>query len=66
MRPTASHTTHVHVGQTAEVIARLAGELECDLIVMGSHGRSGLAGLIMGSVASRVLHLAPCPVLLVK
>jgi nucleotide-binding universal stress UspA family protein len=61
-----SHTTHVHVGQTAEVIARLAGELKCDLIVMGSHGRSGLAGLIMGSVASRVLHLAPCPVLLVK
>jgi nucleotide-binding universal stress UspA family protein len=61
-----AYTTHVHVGQTAEVIARLAGELECDLIVMGSHGRSGLAGLIMGSVASRVLHLAPCPVLLVK
>ena len=60
------HTTHVHVGQTADVIARLAGELKCDLIVMGSHGRSGLAGLIMGSVASRVLHLAPCPVLLVK
>jgi nucleotide-binding universal stress UspA family protein len=48
------------------VIARLASELKCDLIVMGSHGRSGLAGLIMGSVASRVLHLAPCPVLLVK
>jgi len=60
------HTTHVHVGQAAEVIARLADELKCDLIVMGSHGRSGLAGLIMGSVASRVLHLAPCPVLLVK
>jgi nucleotide-binding universal stress UspA family protein len=60
------HTTHVHVGQAAEVIARLAGELNCDLIVMGSHGRTGLAGLIMGSVASRVLHLAPCPVLLVK
>jgi len=60
------HTTHVHVGQAAEVIARLADELKCDLIVMGSHGRSGIAGLIMGSVASRVLHLAPCPVLLVK
>ena len=60
------HTTHVHVGQAAEVIARLADELKCDLIVMGSHGRGGIAGLIMGSVASRVLHLAPCPVLLVK
>lgn len=60
------HTTHIHVGQPAEVIARTAGELGCDLVVMGAHGRSGMAGLVMGSVATRVLHLAPCPVLLVK
>ena len=60
------HTTHVHVGQAPEVIAKLAGELGCELVVMGSHGRSGIAGLVMGSVATRVLHLAPCPVLLVK
>ena len=60
------HTTHIHVGQPAEVIAKVAGELGCDLIIMGSHGRSGVAGLVMGSVASRVLHLASCPVLLVK
>ena len=60
------HTTHIHVGQPAEVISRVASELACDLIVMGSHGWSGIAGLVMGSVASRVLHLAPCPVLLVK
>lgn len=60
------HTTHIHVGQPAEVIARLAGELGCDLIVMGTHGRSGIAGLVTGSVASRVLHLAECPVMLVK
>ena len=60
------HTTHVHVGQAADVIARLANELACDLIVMGTHGRGGIAGLIMGSVASRVLHLVNCPVLLVK
>ncbi|MGB7503016.1 MAG: universal stress protein [Azonexus sp.] len=60
------HTTHIHVGQAAEVIARLANELSCDLIVMGTHGRSGIAGLVMGSVASRVLHLAACPVMLVK
>ncbi|RIX45032.1 MAG: universal stress protein [Rhodocyclales bacterium GT-UBC] len=60
------HTSHIHVGQPAEVIARMAGELNCDLIVMGSHGRGGLAGLVAGSVAQRVLHLAPCPVLLVK
>jgi len=44
----------------------MAGELACDLIVMGSHGRSGVVGLVTGSVAARVLHLAPCAVLLVK
>jgi len=60
------HTTHIHVGQPAEVIGRMAGELGCELIVMGSHGLGGLAGLVMGSVARRVLHLAPCPILLVK
>jgi len=60
------HTTHIHVGQPPEVICKMAGELGCDLIVMGTHGRNPLAGLVMGSVATRVLHLAPCPVLLVK
>ena len=60
------HTTHIHVGQPAEVIVKMAADLGCDLIVMGTHGRSGIAGLVMGSVASRVLHLATCPVLLVK
>jgi nucleotide-binding universal stress UspA family protein len=60
------HTTHIHVGQPAEVIAKMAGELGCDLIVMGTHGRSPVGGLVMGSVATRVLHQAPCPVLLVK
>lgn len=57
---------HIHVGQPAEVIARQATELDCDFIVMGTHGRSAMASLVTGSVAARVLHLAPCPVLLVK
>lgn len=60
------HTTHIHVGQPADVIAKMANELGCDLIVMGTHGRSPLGGLVMGSVATRVLHQAICPVLLVK
>lgn len=60
------HTTHIHLGQPPEVICKMAGELGCDLIVMGTHGRNPLAGLVMGSVATRVLHDAPCPVLLVK
>ena len=60
------HTTHIHVGQPAEVIARMASDLGCDLIVMGTHGRGAVAGMVMGSVANRVLHLTPCPVQLVK
>lgn len=60
------HTSHIHVGQPAEVIARMAAELACDLIIMGTHGRGGVAGMVTGSVAQRVLHLASCPVLLVK
>ncbi len=60
------HTTHVHVGQPAEVIAKMAGEIQSDLIVIGAHGRGVLANMLMGSVATRVLHLASCPVLIVK
>jgi nucleotide-binding universal stress UspA family protein len=60
------YTTHIHVGQPAEVIARLASDLQSDLIVIGAHGRGALVSMVMGSVATRVLHLATCPVLLVK
>ena len=60
------HTTHIHVGQPAEVIAKMANDLQCDLIIMGAHGRGALASMVMGSVSTRVLHLATCPVLLVK
>jgi nucleotide-binding universal stress UspA family protein len=59
-------TLHIHVGLPAEVIVKVAGELGADLIVMGTHGRGGLAGLVLGSVANHVLQQAACPVLLVK
>ncbi|MGE3807599.1 MAG: universal stress protein [Gemmataceae bacterium] len=49
----------------AEIVG-LAEETACDLIVMGTHGRSGLRRLLMGSVAENVLRKAPCPVLTVK
>jgi nucleotide-binding universal stress UspA family protein len=44
----------------------VAKETGCDLIVMGTHGRTGLGRLLMGSVAETVLRKAPCPVLTVK
>lgn len=53
-------------GVTHERIARFARARRVSLIVMGTHGRSGLAKAILGSVASRVLASAPCPVMTVR
>jgi len=53
-------------GEPAETIARRAVELDCESIVMGTHGLGKLGVLIMGSVAQRVLHHAIVPVTLVK
>jgi nucleotide-binding universal stress UspA family protein len=50
----------------AYAIVDYAGENGIDLIVMGTHGRGTLAHLVMGSVAERVVRLAPCPVLTVR
>lgn len=56
----------VGFGRAAEAIAALAGRERVDLIVMATHGRSGLSRLLMGSVAAEVLRRAPVPVLLFK
>jgi nucleotide-binding universal stress UspA family protein len=53
-------------GDTARDILRTAGEQHCDLIVMGTHGRSGLLRVLLGSVAEEVLRHSPYPVLTVK
>lgn len=53
-------------GAPAEVIVRIARREGADLIVIGTHGRSGLGRLFMGSVAARVLGTAKCPVLTVR
>lgn len=47
-------------------IVRIAGESQADLLVLGTHGRSGIEHLLIGSVAERVVRKAPCPVLTVK
>jgi nucleotide-binding universal stress UspA family protein len=53
-------------GVPAEVIVRIARREGADLIVIGTHGRSGLGRLFMGSVAARVLGTAKCPVVTVR
>jgi len=52
-------------GVTYDQIVRVAESMRAGLIVMGSHGRTGLSKLLLGSVAERVSGLAPCPVLIV-
>jgi nucleotide-binding universal stress UspA family protein len=53
-------------GDPPTEILTLAEQLHCDLIVLGTHGRTGLGRLLMGSVAEQVVRRAPCPVLTVK
>jgi nucleotide-binding universal stress UspA family protein len=59
-------TTEVIVGTSAPAIIDVAAGRGIDLIVMGTHGRTGLAHLLMGSVAERVVRFAPCPVLTIR
>jgi nucleotide-binding universal stress UspA family protein len=53
-------------GNAAEEILRLIEAVRCDLVVMGTHGKTGLARLLTGSVAEEVLRNAPCGVLVVN
>lgn len=53
-------------GDPREAIVTTAREIGADLVVVGSHGRTGLGRLVMGSVASHVVTHAPCSVLVVK
>jgi nucleotide-binding universal stress UspA family protein len=64
--PCAQVETLVKDGPVADVITRTAAETPCDLIVMGTHGRSRMHQLMMGSVAAAVTRTASCPVVTVK
>jgi len=59
-------TPVVRLGDAGSEITELANEVGAELIVMPSHGRSGISRLLMGSVAERVLRLAHCPVLILR
>lgn len=53
-------------GDPAVEIERIAAEEQCDLIVMGTHGRTGLSRLLLGSIAEHVIRHVSCPVLTVR
>ena len=56
----------LRTGRPHDEIVALATDAKADLIVIGTHGRDGLNRALLGSVADRVVHLAPCPVLTVR
>lgn len=57
--------TEIIAGEPAKVIVERATKLGVEIIVMSTHGRSGLSKLLFGSVTENVLHHTPCPVLIV-
>ena len=58
--------TVVRTGSPSAEIVKLASEEQADLVSMGTHGRSGVSRVLLGSVADRVIRTAPCPVLTVR
>jgi universal stress protein A len=62
----SNFTTTIVTGVPFEEINRIAQEQNASLIVIGTHGRSGLDHLIFGSTAERVVRSAPCPVLTIR
>ena len=64
--PGLSAHTEVRSGNAVEEIIRYADEVNADMIVIATHGRSGLSHILMGSTAEQVIRKAPCPVLTLK
>ena len=63
---TAKVEKRIEIGDVAKTICRVAEEINADVIVVGSHGRTGLERLFLGSVSEHVVRHAPCPVLVVR
>jgi nucleotide-binding universal stress UspA family protein len=64
--PGVNVSCRLEEGDPVTEILAVAKEARCDLIVLGTHGWTGLSRLLMGSVAEQVLRKAPCPVITVK
>ena len=65
-KPSTRVTTHARPGHPARVITKTARELETDLLIMATHGYSGLKHTLLGSTTERVIRNAPCPVLVIR
>lgn len=61
-----AHTHHIGVGEPGSVTVEYVIAKQCDHIVMGTRGLGPVTGMILGSVATKVIHLSPVPVILVK
>lgn len=61
-----SYSSHIMLGEAAPTLVEFAADKGCSLIVMGARGLGSVAGLLLGSVATKVVKLSPVPVLLVK
>ena len=59
-------TPHVVEGLAYEVIPALAEKIGAEVIVIGSHGRTGMLRLLLGNVAEKIIGFATCPVLVVR
>lgn len=64
--PSVAWTLHFRHTEPASAIVQLAADLRADLIVVGTHGRQGFERFLLGSVAEKVVRLAPCPVLVMR
>ncbi len=60
------YNSSILVGQIAETIVAHARKTRCDLIFIGTHGRTAAGNVLLGSIATKVLHIASVPVLLVR
>ncbi|MBI3417502.1 MAG: universal stress protein [Verrucomicrobia bacterium] len=64
--PTVTARTITRSGTPAQEIIATAGENESDLIIVSTHGRTGLKHVLLGSIAENIVRRAPCPVLVVR
>ncbi len=64
--PAVPFTHRLTMGDPAAEIVRIATDEQAEMIVLGTHGRTGLSRLLMGSVAEAIVRRAPCPVLIYR